>query len=304
MIKLSVVICTYNPNQERLDLTINSLKMQDFPLDDWELVLVNNNSTNKVLEIIDLNWTKNGKIVKEEKLGLTYARLKGFNESKGDLIVMVDDDNILEPNYLSFAFKIYTDNQTLGAFGGKSIPLFDAKPPIWIYKFHGNLALRDLGNVNIIQKWNNSYPMCAPIGAGMCIRKASLITYINKIRGAKDVISDRIGNSLSSGGDNDIIFEILKSNWDVGYFPILSLKHIIPQDRVKVEYLARLVFDTNKSWIKLLESHSINPWRKIPRWSVPFRKFKKWMQIMPINDPVKYIKWKEFCGMYEGLSEI
>jgi hypothetical protein len=116
------------------------------------------------------------------------------------------------------------------------------------------------------------------------------------------VISDRKGGSLSSAGDNDINIEILKAGWLTGYFPALVIKHIIPKERMQAAYIARLINNTNKSWVQLLQSHNINPWGLIPSWSVPLRKIKAWFTYKAWIKPVNYIRWQGACGTFDGLS--
>jgi hypothetical protein len=217
---------------------------------------------------------------------------------------MVDDDNILQANYLEKVNNIFSANSKLGAAGGKSLPLFETEPPVWLPEFYGNLALRDFGDKIVINKWENKYPDYAPIGAGMAIRKTALSAYINKINTKTTTISDRKGNSLSSGGDNDMIIEISKAGWFTGYFPMLSLQHIIPAERMQSNYLARLVNNTNKSWVELLESHHINPWKKIAAWSVSLRKIKASFTYKAWQSDLHYIRWQAACGIFDGLAAI
>lgn len=297
---LSVILPTYNPNASRLDQTLAGLQRQSLSVKNWELIIIDNHSTSPIA--IDLNWHPNYKLVREDRPGLTYARLKGIEYASGSIIVMVDDDNILAKNYLEHTLSIFNSNAALGAIGGKSIPLFEVTPPVWLKEFYGNLALRDLGETTLITGWQNKYPRAAPIGAGMGIRKQALQPYIEKINTGKNTITDRTGNSLSSGGDNDMVIEVLKSGWQVGYFPELQLTHIIPQSRIQSGYLAKLINNTNKSWVQLLESHQINPWPKISRWSVPLRKIKSWFTYRAWQNSVNYIKWRGACGLYDGLS--
>lgn len=301
---ISVIIPTYNPNFIRLGQTLDGLKNQTFLLNDWELIIIDNNSENPFTDRVDISWHPNGKIIKQPKAGLTYARLKGFQESKGNLIIMVDDDNILSTDYLANAYSIFENDSKLGAIGGKSLPLFDFDPPSWLNNFYGNLALRDLGEEIIIEKWQNCYPESAPIGAGMVIKKSALGNYINKVTNKKSIIKDRTGKSLSSGGDNDIILEILKAGWKVGYYPKLELKHIIPENRTKLQYMAKLVHDTNKSWVQVLESHQINPWKRIHNQTLLLRKIKSFFMHSAWKDKVNYLRWKSACGLYEGLASI
>jgi len=302
--KISVFIPTYNPDRHRLNQTLEGLKNQDFPLSNWELIIVDNNSNIPSINNLDISWHPYAKIVAEPKSGLTYARLKGFKESRANIIIMVDDDNILDQNYLFNTYSTFEQNPNLGAIGGKSIPLFESEPPIWIEQCYGSLAIRDLGENVIYERWEQKYPESAPIGAGMAIRKEALSSYISKIQAGENKITDRKGNSLSSGGDNDIVLEILKSGWEIAYIPSLSLQHIIPKGRMDAKYLGRLNKDSTKSWIHLLALHGINPWDKIPVWTIPLRKLKAWFTYQPWKNNPNFIKYKGVCGMYEALAEL
>lgn len=302
-VKLSVIICTYNPNVNRLNQTLEGLKRQTLSSQLWELLIVDNNSSNLPINDLDIKWHPNIVILKEKKQGLTFARIKGFLHSSAPIVILVDDDNLLSPEYLEEILHILNEDLSLGAVGGKSIPLFEAPPPIWLNEFYGSLALRDLGDNVLVSGWQKKYPLEAPIGAGMAIKKASLNTYIQKITTHQKVINDRTGTSLSSGGDNDMILEILKEGWKVGYFPSLTLQHIIPESRMNVNYLSRLVNDISKSWVQLLHSHDINPWDLIPAWTVPLRKIRAYFAYRAWKSDVEYIKWKSICGAFEGRDK-
>lgn len=302
--KLSVIIPTYNPDKKRLEQTLAGLKNQTLDLNEWELIIIDNNSSNNFQHQHDIYWHPFACVVNENRQGLTYARLRGVNESKGEAIVMVDDDNILNSNYLEEVLNIFDQSQHIGAIGGKSVPLFETTPPRWLSEFYGSLALRDLGEHILTAKWNYIYPEAAPIGAGMCVRRKALDTYIRKITLGQNNISDRTATSLSSGGDNDIVLEILKSGWMVGYFPQLQLQHIIPQRRMAVNYLARLLHDTNRSWVQLLRSHDISPWKEISPKSVFFRKIKAWFTYQAWKNNAAYIHWRGACGMFEGQADL
>lgn len=300
--QLSVIIPTYNPDSARLEQTLSALKSQSLPADQWELIIIDNNSSNNFQHQLNLSWHPAAKVVHETKQGLTYARLKGFNESTGAIIVMVDDDNILNADYLEKTLTILGQNPQIGAIGGKSIPLFETSPPEWLNEFYGSLALRNLGDEPIISTWNNQYPAAAPIGAGMAVRRKALIAYIEKITSGKSNIGDRTGNSLSSGGDNDMVIEILKSDWQIGYFPELELQHIIPAQRMQTDYLARLINNTNKSWVHLLQSHGINPWQRITKTGASLRKAKAWFTYRAWKSKPNFIKWQGACGTFDGLA--
>jgi glycosyltransferase involved in cell wall biosynthesis len=299
---ISVIIPTYNPDPARLQLILEALANQTLAPGFWELILVDNNSSNNFSRDMELSRYNNLKIVQEKKQGLTYARVKGFLEARGDLIILVDDDNVLDRNYLQEALKIYHNYPAIGVYGGKSIPIFETTQPNWLNDFYKSLALRDHGGAVLIDDWQNKFPEHAPIGAGMVIRKSALGSYVSKITSGTTITTDRIGDLLSSGGDNDIVLEILKSGWRCGYFPELILHHLIPEERLSVSYLAKLLNHSSKSWIQLLDSHDINPWAKIPAWTVPLRKLKAWFIFGAWKNAPNYIKWRGICGKYDGLG--
>ncbi len=303
MIKISVIIPTYNPDLGRLCRTLDALKRQTLSLASWELVIVDNNSTVAFSGEIDTTWHPHSRIVREEIQGLTFARIKGYMTSTGEIIIYVDDDNLLAADYLEKTLGIFIKFPEAGAIGGKSIPLFGQAEPSWLKTFYGNLALRDLGDEIILSAWDNTFPHAAPIGAGMAVRRKAIEPYIEAVMGGNSRITDRKGEDLSSGGDNDITLHILKNGWLVGYFPGLELFHIIPEERMKVQYLARLINNTNKSWVQLLESHGINPWPLVEDWTVPLRKMKAWLSYKPWKNEVNYINWRGACGTFEGLAK-
>ena len=62
-VAVSVVISTHNPNEPRLQRTLAGLRAQTLPLDRWQLVLVDNASTDPaVFDRYDLSWHPNGKL--------------------------------------------------------------------------------------------------------------------------------------------------------------------------------------------------------------------------------------------------
>jgi len=302
--KLSVVICTYNPDIDRLTQTLNALRGQSLGVSQWELIIVDNNSRNGVLNRINLSWHPNASIIAEPKQGLTYSRIRGFKVAAGKVVVMVDDDNVLKWNYLEEMWAVFEKHSRLGAAGGRSLPLFSDAPPEWVKEFYGNLALRDLGERMQIEEWSQQYPANAPIGAGMGIRKAALSCYFKWLETSRHLITDRRAESLSSGGDNDLVLSLLRSGWQVGYFPVLSLTHLIPGSRLNAAYLGRLVHDTNKSWIQVLAAHEVNPWQKINRITLPFRKLKAYFSYQAWQNEAAFVRWKGACGIFEGLATL
>jgi glycosyltransferase involved in cell wall biosynthesis len=306
--KLSVIICTYNPKAPILDRVLNSLKQQTLPLTEWQLIIVDNRSDNDVPTKCDLSWHPEHLLVREEKAGLIYARICGTLQTKHEILVSVDDDTPLFPNYLENIQQIFLQNPDMGIVGGRTVAEFAVPPPAWIKSFYPLLAIRDLGEEPIIQqlKVNDTlqqYPQAAAV-AVMSMRKECMLDYVEHFN--TDNISHtlgRKGNDLSSGEDNDINLFIYKSGYALGYFPQLKFVHLIPESRLQADYLARLQYSSSKTWIKVLSKYGINPWPKIPKLTVGFRKIKAWISYRAWASPKNYIRWRGACGTFEALAK-
>ena len=358
---ISVVIPTHNPRMDYLRRVLEALRAQTLPREQWEIIVVDNGSKQSLraagprdqetkrprdreqssvvsqkTNIVDLTWHPNARIVREEKLGLTYARLRGFEEAKGELIVMVDDDNLLDPDYLANAVKIAEEHKDIGAFGGKCLPEFETPPEPWMEEFLPLLALRDHGDKEILAGETRSadgsrrvYPdQAAPIGAGMVLRREAAAAYAEGIKqqaveqgrqesvgssqggtvkdqqskSRKDelTLTDRKGDSLASAGDNDLVFTILRDGWKVGYFPQLKVTHLIPSSRLTVDYLARANRGVQRSWVEVLRKHEACPWPVISRTSAPLRKVRAFFKCRGWQKPAGFTRWQACCGQFEG----
>ena len=240
MLRATVILCTYNPKKEILARTIEGLKRQSLNTDVWELVLVDNNSSNSFQKDLDLSWHTNSKIIIEKQQGLTHARIAGMKNATSDIYIFVDDDNVLDSNYLTNAIKIGDTHSFLGAWGGKSVGDFEIEPPKWFTQKHYEmLAVRDVKR----DIWSNKYfdNSTNPIGAGLVIRSNVGKAYIEAQEdGNNQPILDRNGNSLLSGGDNDIVFTAINLGYGSGCFKKLRLTHIIPKDRLTKPYIIKL----------------------------------------------------------------
>jgi glycosyltransferase involved in cell wall biosynthesis len=302
--RVSVIVPTHSPHPGRLARTIAGLRGQTLAMDQWDLVIVDNRSPEPVA--VDLGWHRAARVVREDRLGLTNARLAGGAATKGELLLFVDDDNVLAPDYLLAAARRFETHPRLGAAGGKSVPEWEAPPGAWVAEFTSTLALRDLGETVSLDGPGTAagYPAAAPLGAGMVLRRAAWDAYTTALANGGTTPLDRTGTALTSGGDNDIVCHVLRAGWQVGYFPELSLTHLIPAGRASPEYLARLNHGIAKSWVQVLDRHRIRPWPRIAPWTVPLRKWRAYFRYRAWAGPAEYVRWRGACGQFEGQSAL
>lgn len=257
---ISVVICTHNPRAEYLERTVDGLRAQTLPVTEWEFLLIDNASDPSRRPNIDLSWHPSGRTAVEDELGLTPARLQGIREATGDLLVFVDDDNILDPDFLEQASKVAREKPFLGSWSGQCRAVFEEEPEEWTRRYWGNLVIREFEE----DRWSN-LPRLAetmPCGAGLCVRKEVAGHYLHLHEsGQRNFQFDRTGGSLLSGGDNDLAACACDIGLGMGIVSSLKLQHLIPPERLTEAYLTRLAEGIQFSSIVLDHSRGIHPER-------------------------------------------
>jgi len=307
-LQFSVLIPTHNPHAGRLQRALAGLRAQTLPGDQWETILIDNASS-PALNTAD--WSAhapaNFRLVREPETGLSHARRRGFSEARGEFAVLVDDDNVLAPDYLANTLALFARYPQIGALGGRSLPEFETTPPEWTKEFQPLLALRDLGSEPLVSRGlrpdglaRNEYPAFAPMGAGMALRRPAWTAWLKSRDDQRDLISDRKGSELTSGGDNDIVLCAIRAGWEVAYFPTLSLIHLIPDSRLEPEYLARLNRGIQKSWMQVLTLHDANPWPPLSPLAARLRQWRAWFTYAGWQRPAGHIRWSGAAGHFAG----
>ncbi len=310
---LSAIICAHNPRLDYFEETLESLRRQAALArqQHWELLIIDNASTCPLETQFDLSWHPAPRVVRESKLGLTHARLRSFHEARGEILVYIDDDNVLSADYLRLTLAAFESDPSLGALGGRSLPRWETDPPDWFHDLGISLACRDLGDQRIEASWVNTsahdrtYPECAPIGAGMSVRRSAYAAYVEAA--SSDPVRSALGRrgaDLSSGEDNDMVLSILAHGWKVAYLPGLYLEHLIPTRRLSAEYLERYAQCSSRTWVEVLAVHGIEIWTPVPRWSLPLRKARAWARMRAWNGPANRIRWRGACGIFDGRASL
>jgi glycosyltransferase involved in cell wall biosynthesis len=237
--KLSVIICTHNPRPEYLSRALEALRAQTLSFAQWELLILDNASNPAIETLIKITWHQNARILVEPELGKNAALSRGILHSTGALLVIVDDDNVLDPDYLTNAVEIYEDYPFLGAFGGSIEGEFEVDPPLSIMPYMEGLAIRR----TVRDHWSNAkkWSEATPFGAGMCVRREVAELYLERVRNDGIRFSlGRKGASLGAGEDTDMAWTSFSLNKGTGCFARLRLTHLISKDRLTESYVERL----------------------------------------------------------------
>lgn len=232
---VSIVICCHN-GARRLAETLRHIACQEVSPDiPWELIIVDNKSTDRSAMIARYEWQKYNcrarfRIVLETTLGLSHARARGFREAQYEYVIMCDDDNWLAPDYVHWAYSIMTARPTVGALGGLGSLRFEVPAPGYIAAA-GIFAAGEQADRPGRVKTNKIY------GAGCVIRK-SAYERIHAL-GFRSLLVDRKGRELSSGGDYELCYALAICGYQVWYDDRLRFTHFITCERLTWEYFIR-----------------------------------------------------------------
>jgi glycosyltransferase involved in cell wall biosynthesis len=233
---ITVITCTYNPRPDHLARTVAALRSQTLPVADWEYLLVDNNSTEPVS--VDLAWHPQARLLSEPKSGKIHALLRAIGETQGDLLVIVDDDNVLPVDYLETAVKVADAKPFLGVWGGQILPEFEVPPPDWAQPYLDYLTLRTLQR----EEWSNLHTAPAVAGAGMCLRISVARRFVENLAAHPERLQlGRTRSSVLTGEDWEMSLAACDLGLGMGRLPQLHLAHLIAARRLEMNYLLHLV---------------------------------------------------------------
>jgi GT2 family glycosyltransferase len=236
-LRVTVAVITYNRSQS-LRETLAGLVRQDYPADRWELLVIDNNSTDNTRDVVAsfMASTPAPRRIVEEQPGLDHGRNRAVDEARGDVIALVDDDILVEPDWLAQLVAPFSsqDSHSIGVVGGEVIPVFPDGVPAWLEGSHRPLGFRsDAGPLP---------PEQAPMGANFAFPKWVFARF-----GKFDTNLDRRGARLFGGGDSDMIRRVRTAGLKAWFVPGAKVLHQIPAGRLTLRYALRHAFDSARS---------------------------------------------------------
>ena len=255
---LSLIVCTYN-RDKYLYGALKCIAENGYPEADYEIVLVNNMSTDNTeaecqrfssdYPMVDFRYFV------ETDQGLSFARNRGIKESRGDVLVFLDDDSYIQPGYLSHLQRQLSEHPEADAFGGKIDPIFESgEAPKWLSKWNYSwVSAIDLGD-KVCRFEGKTFP----IGANMGMKK-SLLDMVG-------VFNTQLGRSkknLMGGEEKDLFERIRHQGGHIYYFPDVVVHHVIPPTRTTTDYVRRLGEGVGKS--ERIRTLSISRWAYVKR---------------------------------------
>lgn len=298
---ISVIVCTRNRGND-LGNMLDSLMAMDVPADlAWELVLVDNGSSDNTATVIETYESSLPIVVAfESRAGLSFARNCGVAKARGEYICWTDDDVRVASDWLSAYAKAFRDHPEAIYFGGAIEPVFEGRPPAWLSDnldlLGSAFARRELGGEKrpfAEQKGD------APFGANFAVRTAEQKRFLYPVNLGVSPDFQRLGEEA-------LVIRKLRAEGATGYWvPQAKVRHIIPEKRQSLDYICSYRRAAGETWAVLedggddnfmgvsfgdhsrrMQGAPIWIWRKtISYWlrfhlTKPFRPSKNWLPLL------------------------
>jgi len=225
---ISIAIPTYN-RSEVLKLCLNSLVEQNYDRKRYEILVIDNNSTDgttKLLERFCKDY-KNIRHIFEKRQGVSYCRNTGWKSAKYDIVAYIDDDGRAEKNWLEeisrFAFK----HPEAEIFGGPWNPYYLDKKPDWFPDDYGKL---NLGNRVFRMHSGGDWIT----GTNMVFRRKAL----ERLGGFSEFFGMR-GEQIMYGEEPDILERADKEAMKIYYVPSIKVEHLVAKYKFSLRWLLK-----------------------------------------------------------------
>lgn len=243
IVNVSIIIPTHN-RCSLLEKTIRSLVNQDFPKDNYEILVVDNGSTDSTRQVAEAEVSAypehNIRYIFEPEPGLHSGRHRGAREAKGEILCYLDDDVTVEAGWLKAVAQTFAETDA-GLVGGKILPAYEIKPPQWLSRLvvttsEGEM-LSQLSLIDFGQQLRQIDP-CYVWGCNYSVRR-DLVFECGGFRPDSvpfDIVQYR--------GDGEIALSkaIEAKGYKAYYNPKACVYHYVPKERMTAEYFCKRQF--------------------------------------------------------------
>lgn len=255
--KASVIVCTYN-RSELLDDTLKSLQQLCFPVAEYELIIVDNNSIDNTAEVVNSHAAVSAvtiKYIKELRQGLSYARNTGIAHANGEIIAFTDDDIDATSGWLAGLVSVFCDSNVV-AVGGPILPIWLAPKPAWLVEsMQGYLSVFDYSYAKVTRILKGPLYPC---GVNMAFRKS-----VFSEMGLFSEKLGRVGSNLLSNEESKLFRDIENHGGIIGFAPEAVIYHKIPLERLTKQWFYHRLYWQGRSDAVLDMAIEDIPYKKI-----------------------------------------
>jgi len=229
---VTVGICTWNRAPLLRETLAALTRSTPPPRLEWEVLVVDNGCTDGTESVVaEFRERLPIRSVVEPAPGLSNARNRCIDESRGDYLLWTDDDVLVEADWLREYARAFQEFSAAAVFGGPVLPRFEGDRPEWLAAawadVHTAYGARDLGDAVA--------PLSRrlPFGSNYAVRRAEQLAH------RYDPRLGRNRHALLGGEETAVLRAILRGGAQGFWLPRAVVEHWIPRDRQTPDYLRR-----------------------------------------------------------------
>lgn len=233
--EISVIICSYN-RARYIREALESLYRQDISKDFFEVIVVDNNSTDETDQVchtfLNSHPDLNAQYLKESQQGSSFARNTGAEAAKGSILVFMDDDAVAEADFISGYIKLFMEIPHAVGAGGRIIPRYIPDEPTWMSYYVSSLV----GN------FDYSPIRCAfkqgkyPLESNMAVRNEAF----KRIGGFNTDLPGVKGTLRIGGEGKDFFYRLTADGSSIIYDPAIRVMHVVETAKLTRAYMYRV----------------------------------------------------------------
>jgi glycosyltransferase involved in cell wall biosynthesis len=229
MITVMFSTCNGGPDLKRM---LDSLAQVISPPDGWELIAVDNASTDGSIELMrSYEGRIPVKVIQEPKPGKNRALNSALKEAKGDFFVFTDDDIIVRPDWLVKWHEVAKDQPGFSLFAGNTRPLWSLQPPAWM------LRGVDVAVLYASHEGMQEGPCTAACmyGTNMATRAA---VFADGLRFNDNIGPDGTAN-YAMGSDTEIAIRLEEAGHKCWFASAPVVEHIVPPSHLEPTWILK-----------------------------------------------------------------
>jgi GT2 family glycosyltransferase len=284
---VSVIIPTFNRKDDLL-LCLNSLKNSTYP--NLEIIVVDNASTDGTYNAVKQIFPDVKIVINDRNLGVTGGRNRGAIESRGDYLLFLDHDMIVDKQMIEELLKAVRVDPKIG-IAGPIIYYYDEPSKVWAA---GTSISMLTGKISFNDKVTNTKHFEVQVIPATIIVKREVL--------------DKVGlfdeTFFATYEDTDFCFRIRKAGYKVVCVPEAKAWHKIPIDSKSQELrlLSRSYYIARNRIIFMKKHARLSNFMVFLILFVPiYAIYYTWLGLRYLK--LHFIKeyWR---GLFEGLREI
>ena len=235
---ITVAICTHN-RADMLHDSLETLLAMDRAADcTFDILVVDNNSTDATPEVARRYAAAHPDLIsvfRETNVGVVHARNAAFRLARGDVIAFMDDDVLVDCDWLVNMAEFLRNNSDAACVAGRISGRYEGGRPDWLDSSPAWLNLEGLYSVTDYGEEDRelTFPEI-PIGANMAIRR----DVVDRIGGFATSLG-RKGRSLLSKEESEFFFRAKQAGFKTRYASRARLVHRIPAERCNRKWILR-----------------------------------------------------------------